>query len=227
MVKTCSRCKQEFTLTEEYFYRTKKNTDGFFGTCKSCAKAYFKEYKAKNREYISKRKEDYRLKNITEIKERGRVYRENNKDKCRERFKRFYEANKESRIDYSKNWNKTHPENRRITSQLRESRKKNLPATLTEKQWEYIKDHFNSRCAYCGKEKPLCQEHFIPLSKGGEYTHNNIIPACVSCNTSKGASDFQEWYPRKKFYSIKRERKILKFLGYDNQLNQQQPSLMV
>ena len=60
----------------------------------------------------------------------------------------------------------------------------------------------------------LHQEHFIPLSKGGEYTHNNIIPACKSCNSSKQDTDFFEWYPTYEEYNEEREQFILEYLGY-------------
>jgi 5-methylcytosine-specific restriction endonuclease McrA len=39
----------------------------------------------------------------------------------------------------------------------------------------------------------LHQEHHIPVAKGGGYTPNNILPACQSCNLSKGSRDPVEW----------------------------------
>lgn len=71
-------------------------------------------------------------------------------------------------------------------------------------------------CTKCGRDLPLSQDHFIPLSKGGEYTLNNIIPACVHCNSSKHIQSFFEWYPKYKYYSSNREKKILIFLGFKN-----------
>ena len=58
----------------------------------------------------------------------------------------------------------------------------------------------------------LHQEHFIPLSKGGGYTHNNIIPACRSCNSSKWNNNFFDWYPKQEFYSEEKENFILNFI---------------
>lgn len=55
----------------------------------------------------------------------------------------------------------------------------------------------------------LTQDHFLPLSKGGEYTVNNIIPACKNCNCSKQDKDFSEWYSKQEFYRKERELKIL------------------
>lgn len=58
---------------------------------------------------------------------------------------------------------------------------------LSESQWLAIKVAYRHRCAYCGEKKPLTQDHIIPVSKGGAHTASNIIPACQSCNSSKGA----------------------------------------
>ena len=112
----------------------------------------------------------------------------------------------------------------------RKARKLNLPHSLSVEQWNDIKSHFDNSCSYCGlaevehvKEfnQTLHQEHFIPLSKGGEYTHNNIIPACARCNSSKRDRDFFEWYPSYEYYSRTREKKILEFLNYTNEGIQQ------
>jgi 5-methylcytosine-specific restriction endonuclease McrA len=100
------------------------------------------------------------------------------------------------------------------------ARKRDLPSTLTMEQWDTIKYAFDNKCCYCGQEKPLEQEHFIPLSKGGEYAHNNIVPACRSCNARKFNTPFEIWFPKQEFYSKKREQRILKFLNYKSDTQQ-------
>jgi len=79
-----------------------------------------------------------------------------------------------------------HPEQARIQVRRRAALKRSLPATLTLTEWEAIKAAYRNRCAYCG-EKPqkLTQDHVLPLSKGGGYIKENIVPACLSCNCSK------------------------------------------
>lgn len=111
----------------------------------------------------------------------------------------------------------------RLRTQKRRTKQKKLPAILTLEQWTSIKEDFNNQCAYCGMTEEehlkqfgeqLHQEHFIPLSEGGEYTHSNIIPACRSCNSSKNNSNFFDWYPEQEFYDEEREIEILKHLNY-------------
>jgi len=59
------------------------------------------------------------------------------------------------------------------------------------------------------KNKPLEQEHFLPVTKNGGYYFGNIITACRSCNSSKQNKLFSEWYPSQSFYNIDRKNKIL------------------
>lgn len=76
--------------------------------------------------------------------------------------------------------------NGKSRNQIRNSKKKNLPATLTKEEWENILEKHNYSCVYCGiSNVPLAQEHWIPMSKGGGYTVDNIVPACKRCNSRK------------------------------------------
>ena len=188
-------------------------------TNKQHIQQYSIEYYQKNKEWLSEKQKVYRQENKEYVAERMRKWRVNNK----EHEKQYREENKDYIKKRNTEWRKSNMHLNRQTCQRYRARKKQLPNTLTIKQWENIKKDFNNSCAYCGmteKEhieiygQQLHQEHFIALSEGGEYTHNNIIPACISCNSSKGNKDFFEWYPQQPYYSKERERKILDFLGY-------------
>jgi len=116
----------------------------------------------------------------------------------------------------------------KIGHQKRKARHKELEHTFTAKQWKETLSFFNNSCAYCGvhnSKSRLHQDHVIPLSKGGEYTHNNIIPACFDCNVSKSANTMHAWYNTQSFYSPFREKKINNYLGYKD-INVQQVSMM-
>ncbi len=65
---------------------------------------------------------------------------------------------------------------------------------LTLAQWLEIQAEFDGRCTYC-LEYPerLEMDHVIPLSRGGNHTADNIVPACRSCNSSKGNKLLSEW----------------------------------
>jgi hypothetical protein len=60
--------------------------------------------------------------------------------------------------------------------------------------WKALLEQHGHRCAYCGVEGMLLLiEHRTPLSRGGDHTSANIVPACESCNLSKGAKTEAEW----------------------------------
>lgn len=45
-------------------------------------------------------------------------------------------------------------------------------------------------CQYCGKRPPrdeLTIDHVVPRSRGGRSTWENVVVACVSCNSRKGS----------------------------------------
>ena len=48
-------------------------------------------------------------------------------------------------------------------------------------------------CAYCGATDNLSLDHLIPRLRGGEDASDNLVTACRSCNSSKGARDVLEW----------------------------------
>lgn len=233
--KKCIECKEELPATLEYF---PQNRDGIKTKCRKCTNEYLKKYHAKNRVQNNETSRAYYQNNKKRLNEMGKQWYEDNKEevlewskqyyiensKCiKKRVKKYRQENKDKIAEFMRNWYRNNPEKARIYSARRRTRKMSLPTTLTIEQWEEIKTYFNCECAYCGmgeeehKEiynQVLHQEHFIPLVKGGAYTHNNIIPSCGSCNPSKGDKNFFEWYPKQEFYSKAREDKILKHLKY-------------
>lgn len=190
--------------------KLKENRKKYYSDNKEKIEVYRKEYAINNKEKLSIKDKIYYQKNIERIAIYNANYRKNNADKLatKERLR--------TSSGWRKKYNKEHLTEHRIHSQKRSANKRKLLATLTKEQWNNIKLYFDNKCCYCGKKSPLEQEHFKPLSKLGEYTINNIVCACRSCNASKHDALFSEWYPNYKFYSKKREKNILKFLGYSN-----------
>lgn len=213
--KRCITCKEFFNITD--FYKDNRVKDGVKGTCKYCYRRRSKIRREINKEEINQKQKDYYSKNKEHYKERNKSYYEENKVSVIKRTHEWQKNNKERRNENSKNNRLKNLEHHRtkgiIYRQKRRSIERNLPSELTRSQWEDIKNTFDNKCAYCGKVEKLEQEHFIPVTKGGEYTKHNIIPACRSCNSSKLNKDFFEWYPSHEHYSELRENKILSFLN--------------
>ncbi|MEY3180726.1 MAG: Synechococcus phage [Pseudomonadota bacterium] len=52
-------------------------------------------------------------------------------------------------------------------------------------------------CAYCGRwnERKLTIDHVVPKSKGGpHFQKGNMVPSCLSCNSSKSNIQVWQWW---------------------------------
>lgn len=181
---------------------------------------YDRKYRIENKEKRYHQKHRYYINNKEYCLRKSKEFREANKERYLKYRMRYYQENKETIKQRMDIWRKNNPDKFNTNCQRRRARKRKVESNYTEKDWVKCKKHFNDKCAYCGKEEQMTQEHFIPLKNGGEYTVNNIIPACKSCNCSKQDKDFFFWYPLMPFYSAKREQKILKYLNYNNDKQQ-------
>lgn len=69
---------------------------------------------------------------------------------------------------------------------------------LTTAQWDTLVAAWGG-CAYCGAQPPALQRDCVlPISRGGRYTLENVVPACASCNASKHNDEVTGWLRRKK-----------------------------
>lgn len=251
----CRACENK--IAKEYRKGNKEKIEQWFSKNKDKVKEYSKKYREENKEKVNEASltwyknnyekiREYREENKEALRQREIKYAQANKEKIREVKKIYYQNNKnkisKQQAEYRKinnikkkplSWKErksyyiANQEKFKIYRQTRKAKIKQLPCEINYEIWIEIKEAFDNECAYCGKGGNLEQEHFIPISKGGEYTKNNIIPACKSCNCSKRDKDFFEWYPEQPFYSKKRERKILKYLNYDPKTQIQQLALTI
>lgn len=86
---------------------------------------------------------------------------------------------------------------------------------LSHQEWKECVIFFGGQCAYCGcsprKGRTLTRDHLKPVAAGGATVQSNIVPACESCNSSKGAEDFKDWFMKQPFFSQDRLNKIFKW----------------
>ena len=69
---------------------------------------------------------------------------------------------------------------------------------LTADEWEAIVEAWGA-CAYCGLTiGPFQRDCVLPISRGGRYTFENVVPACRSCNASKSNDEVTGWLRRKR-----------------------------
>lgn len=71
---------------------------------------------------------------------------------------------------------------------------------LTAEQWQALVAEWGLACAYCGATgRALQRDCVLPISRGGRYSLDNVVPACASCNTSKCNAEVSGWLRRKRY----------------------------
>ena len=69
---------------------------------------------------------------------------------------------------------------------------------LSDEHWDALTTEWRG-CAYCGaSDRPLQRDCVQPISRGGRYTLDNVVPACGPCNASKSNDEVTSWLRRKK-----------------------------
>lgn len=187
--------------------------------CKYCVSAKFKHrYNTDS---------DFKNRILTNAKQ----YHENNKEARCEQMRNRHVERYSTDEQYRKSWNIRRRQRYKLDEayrlkmlSLNHNRRATLNASgiISESDWLSILKYYNNACAYCGSTKALEQDHIIPLSKGGRNTPDNLVPACASCNRSKGARDLLDWYSESVHFSVERFNKIIGRSGVMN-INITQP----
>lgn len=169
-MKRCTQCNTNKSLSD--FSRDRSRKDGYRDWCKICQSSHYRAYYKKNKK---------------EILRKNAVYFSNNQEKCRTIVSNWAKKNPERTRQHAGAWKKRNRDKTRGYLATYRARKHSLPSSFTTEDWIEIQDAFDNRCVYCGESGELEQDHFLPLSLGGGYVRGNILPACRSCNATKGS----------------------------------------
>ena len=175
------------------------------------ANNYYSHHKKKMRARAIK----YYYKDREKIIVRGRAYYHKNREKILSNIKS--KKWKEKHNIYRANWRH---ENRAEVVYAHKRHFKISKNSITIQELRTIKTTFKI-CPYCRIRKSTTFEHIIPLfpEKGvmqGQHIKENLIRACISCNSSKNNKDPIEWCKDKGYPvpEIVTERlKIMKQMG--------------
>lgn len=195
-LKYCSSCNEILALGDFYLCRGKP-----MGMCKACEKKRSQQGKIDSG-YLD-RPEVIAKRNLSSKINKRKVHQ----DPVRRQA--IYDAHN-YRLKIRR---KEDPEYYERVIASSRARKENLVGILTAKEWQNTLEYFNNQCAYCGAETKLCREHVVPISKKGLNETQNIVPACISCNSSKKDKDMLDWYKETKFFSEARLAKIMEWKG--------------
>jgi hypothetical protein len=66
--------------------------------------------------------------------------------------------------------------------------------SISDRDWLRLLRWWDHSCAYCGATPPhLHIDHVIPISRGGQHSLGNVLPACRTCNSSRSDRLLVEW----------------------------------
>jgi len=205
-LKRCSKCGEEKPATREYFPRSKHSLSGCDSWCHECRRLDQQQRRKRDPEsskIANKRAyEKHRQKRI-----RGqRDYYNSTKDVRRAVARAYYANHRDVRREYGRKYYINNPHIQKSAGIKYNTRKKQLPAEFTAKQWAECLAYWGYKCVICGRTAglwhTLAADHWIPINSkdcpGSVAT--NMIPLCHcykdgvdGCNNSKGARNPIEW----------------------------------
>ncbi|KAM7530223.1 hypothetical protein LguiB_033633 [Lonicera macranthoides] len=77
----------------------------------------------------------------------------------------------------------------RVPHLLQVVKRRRFRSTLSRKN---ILARDNFFCQYCSSTENLTIDHILPIARGGEWTWENLVTACLSCNSRKGQKTLEE-----------------------------------
>lgn len=195
----------------QYFYYSADSVDRLGKYCKICKR----EEQHKDAARKATRNHRYESSHREQIKRRHQIYAKTHPEIQRTKKRKWRRLNPDKSREEFRRWSKKYPEKIRARRHKREALKRNLPSGFSTDDWSRSLQFFHSVCAYCGNPPSmfdqyniLQEDHFVPLSKGGPYTTDNILPACQTCNLSKHNFDPCDWLVSR--FGTRKAKQILK-----------------
>lgn len=186
MNKFCSNCGEEKPLSD--FSTVRRNKDGKHFQCKPCQNSYMRKFYANNQQ---------------SVKARVRKYHEANREIANKKRQERYLANRPEHLAKCREWVQNNRDKSRASKRNTAHRRRVIIGSSTyQVRAKEIQKLLTQNCFYCGSTEKITIDHVVPIFRGGQHKIGNLVPACKSCNSSKGSKLFTEW---KAFQSKKKE----------------------
>lgn len=180
-MKRCTKCGAEKPVELRYFSCDRKTKDGMSKWCLDCQKRY--------REL--RRLRDTELGHEYNTQKRARWANLTPEERI-EKAKEFWSKSQAERdaLMYPHKKLQAREKSRRRADRLCNARGSHSRTDI-ERQYANQK----GKCHYCKCDvgDKYHVDHVVPLSRGGSNGPENIVIACPTCNTSKGAKLPHEW----------------------------------
>jgi len=185
------KCPQEDQDSRRRYYE--RHTQEVLDKNRAYYKGHTQEALGRGRKYYERHRQEVLI--------RCHKYYEEHVQESRDYHHKYYTEHIQKALETSIRWTQSHPDEvREIRRRANYRRRINLAGadgSYTEDEFKQLCLEFNDRCAYCGRGLDevglLTPDHVIPLSRGGSDYIQNILPACQSCNSSKGVKTFEEF----------------------------------
>lgn len=151
---------------------------------------YYKRNKAARDAYRQKWDEKNREKKRAYSIKGNRIWRKKNPAEAKRRDASQYRKNIETNLIQAKRWRDANRHLRNFYNAKRRALKAGNGGSHTFDEWISKVISCDWLCFYCQCEltiEDLTKDHFLPLSRGGGDEIENVVPACLQCNTTKNA----------------------------------------
>lgn len=193
--RLCSECGESF----ESQYRQAK-------TCgKACSAARERKVSALRRDKWLEANKDQNDATLAD-------YRKKNRASRAAAQKEYYAANREYYSRYNREYRERTLENTRayqagyyaenseafkVRARIRKGvvRSSERAFLVTTRDMKRILDSSGGKCTYCHVylSGTVHFDHVMPLSRNGNHSVGNLVPACPACNLSKSSKTVMEW----------------------------------
>lgn len=160
-----------------------------------CHRDYSRQWYYDNIERAKATQAAKRARNREQYRLNSKAWNLANPERAAASRRRWYAANRDYVLEYRRRYRHANRQAIRMLNAGRRARKRNAPGTFTAREWQALKATYRHRCAYCHRRRRLTIDHVVPLSRGGWHTASNIVPACQSCNSSKGDREAPTYQP--------------------------------
>lgn len=198
---TLSKLKNELYRVEHAKRYYKQNQEELLARVNEYNQVHRKEKRSYSKQYDDTHKEQRKeyerqryLKHKDEILARCKQWFAGHKKEKSDYDKRRYEANKEKSLAHSHKYHAEHPESSRRYRAKRRALVAEVGGSYTAEELVAKFEEFDNRCVYCGSSADLTTDHDIPISRGGDNSIDNIVPACGACNNEKHATTGEEFF---------------------------------